>query len=78
MGVSASSLNSDIKNTSQCLQINQSFYISWRIVKEEKCSVFAFIHHKYILQQNMNFIALFSIEFHFHILVDITYKLHNI
>lgn len=76
MGVSASSLNSDIKNASQCLQINQSFYISWRIVKEEKFSFFffAFIHHKYILQQNINFIALFSIELHFHTLVGITYK----
>lgn len=35
---------------------------------------FAFIHHKYILQQNINFIALFSIELHFHTLVGITYK----
>lgn len=35
---------------------------------------FAFIHYKYILQQNINFIALFSIELHFHTLVGITYK----
>lgn len=42
MRVSASSLNFDIKNASQCLQINQSFYISWRIVKKKSVLFFCF------------------------------------
>lgn len=52
MRVSASSLNFDIKNASQCLQTNQSFYISWRIVK-------------YILQQSIKFIAFLLLNFIF-------------
>lgn len=64
MRVSASSLNFDIKNASQCLQINQSFYISWRIVKK-KSVLFAFIHHTYILQQSIKFIAFLLLNFIF-------------
>lgn len=44
------------------------------LLKKKSFLFFAFIHYKYILQQNINFFALFSIELHFHTLVGITYK----
>lgn len=78
MRVSASSLNFDIKNASQCLQINQSFYISWRIVKKKSILFFCFHspHVHFTAEHKIH--CFFTIEFHIHLLVGITYKLHNL